>query len=390
VALALVLLAGSALLFASFQKVLAVDPGFRTERVWSGVVNLPGTRYPDGGSLVAFQARLLERLKALPGVTAAGLTDAIPFGPGGGDNVIFAEGHVPKPGESVISPARISVTPGYFESMGIRLLRGRLFEDRDTAASRRVIVIDDRLARWFWPDVDPVGKRMWRPSNVTLQPPKDESQFYTVVGVVNTVRAQSLTGEGERLGAVYHPMTQDPSRLLVLTARTPLPPPAMTAAVRAAVKELDLELPLSDVRTMTERRDVAMGNRRTPLVLSAVFGGVALFLAAIGLYGVLAYQVTQRRREIGIRMALGGHPSSIVRLVLGEGLVMVAAGAAVGLVGILAVGRVLQSQLYGVRASDPLIIAAMLGLVGGVAFLASLGPARRAAATDPVKALNDL
>jgi predicted permease len=390
VALALVLLAGAALLFASFHKLLAEDPGFRVERVWTGVVNLPTARYGPDESIVAFQARLLERLKAVPGVAAAGLTDTIPFGPGSSDSVIFAEGVVPKPGESIISAYQTRITPGYFETIGVRLLRGRLFEERDAAASPRVIVVDDRLAARFWPGADPIGKRMWQPADARALPPTDDTQFLTVVGVVNTIRMRTLSGEGERLGAVYHPMTQAPSRTLILTARSGAEPAALTAAIRAEVKRLDVEIPLSNVRTMIERRDQVMETRRMPLVLSVVFGAVALFLAAIGLYGVLAYQVTQRSREIGIRMALGGRAAAIVRLVLGEGLVMVATGGLLGLAGILAMGRILESQLFGVRPSDPLIITGIVCVVGLVALAACLVPARRAAAINPVRALNEL
>ncbi len=390
VALALVLLAGAALLFASFQKVLAEDPGFRVEQVWTGVLNLPRARYGSDESVVAFQARVLERLRAMAGVAAAGLTDTIPFGPGSSDGVIFAEGIIPKPGESVVSAYQTRITPGYLETMGVRLLRGRLFEERDATTSPRAIVIDDRIAARFWPGADPIGKRMWQPADLRLQPPTDDAQFLNVVGVVNTVRIRTLSGEGDRLGAVYFPMTQSPSRTLILTARSSAEPAALTAAIRAEVKRLDAEIPLSNVSTMTGRRDQVMEARRTPLILSVVFGAVALFLAAIGLYGVLVYQVTQRSREIGIRMALGGQPAAIVRLVLGEGLVMVGAGGLLGLAGILAMGRVLQSQLFGVRPSDPLIIAGIVAVVGLTGLGAGLVPARRAAAIDPVRALNEL
>jgi predicted permease len=390
VALALVLLAGAALLFASFQKLLAEDPGFKVDQVWTGVVNLPTARYGSDESIVAFQARLLERLNAVPGVAAAGLTDVIPFGPGSSDSVIFAEGVVPKPGESIISAYQTRITPGYFDAVGIRLLRGRRFEERDRAGSLRVIIVDDRMAARFWPGVDPIGKRMWQPADARALPPTDDAQFFNVVGVVNTVRMRTLDGEGERLGAVYYPMAQSPSRTLILTAHSGAEPGALTAAIRGEMKRLDAEIPLSNVRTMVERRDQVMETRRTPLVLSIVFGAVALFLAAIGLYGVLAYQVTQRSREIGIRMALGGQPAAIVTLVIREGLMMVGAGGLLGLAGIFALGRVLQSQLFGVRPSDPLIIAAIVCLVGLVAMGACLVPARRAASIDPVRALNEL
>jgi predicted permease len=390
VALALVLLTGSALLFTSFRQLLRVDPGFRAENVWSGFVPLPDARYRNDDSLRAFQRRMLEGVRAVPGVTAAGMTDMIPFGPGTSDSVIFAEGYQPKPGESIITAYQTNVTPGYFETMGVRLLRGRLFDGHDAATSPRVIIVDDRMARRFWPNQDPIGKRMWRPDDPRLFPPTDQSQYLTVVGVVNTVKLMDLTGALERFGAVYYPMEQNPSSLLVTVARGGVDAAALTAAVRSVVRRLDPELPLFNVRTMIERRDQMMQNRRTPVVLSVAFGAIALFLAVIGIYGVLAYLVVQRRREIGIRMALGGNTRSIFGLVLREGVLIVAAGAVLGVAGTLAIGRVLESQLYGVRPTDPLVIAATCSMVALVAVLACLVPARRAAQTDPVRALNEL
>ena len=390
VALALVLLAGSALLFASFRQMLAVDPGFRPDNVWSGIVSLPDTRYRDDASRLAFQRQLLDGVRAIPGVTAAGMTDIVPFGPGTSDSVMFPEGYQPKPGESIITAYQTDLTPGYFETMGIRLQRGRFFDDHDTATSLRVIIVDDRLAKRFWPKQDPVGKRMWRPEDSRLQPPTDQSRFFTVVGVVNTVHMRNLTGTDERFGAVYYPMAQDTSAQMITVARGRVDAASLTAAVRAVVRRLDPELPVFNVRTMTERRDTMMQSRRTPVVLSVAFGAIALFLAVIGIYGVLAYLVVQRRREIGIRMALGGNTRSIFTLVLREGFVIVAAGAVLGIAGTMALGRVLESQLYGVRPGDPLLVGATALVVAFVALLACLVPARRAAHTDPVRALNEL
>lgn len=388
VTLALVLLAGSALLLQSFREVLGIDPGFELEKVWTGAVNLPATRYPDAVSRRAFEERLLERVRAIPEVTAAGMTNVIPLGGSTSDSVMIAEGQVVEPGEPLITVYQSIVSPGYFEAMGIRLLQGRLFDGRDTEGALRTIVVDDRLARHFWPEQDPIGKRMFLPDTTGMTPGPD-TEWLTVVGVVRAVRMRGLTSE-ERLASAYHPSGQRPTGAFTLAVRSQLDPAGLTGAIRREVARLDPEMPVYGVRTMAERRDLALADRRMPMLLSVAFGGVALLLAAIGLYGVLAYQVNLRRREIGVRMALGSDRVGIFGLVLREGMILVSAGAAFGLAGTLVVGRAIASQLYGVGPAEPFVLATATALLVGVALLACLVPAHRASRVDPASALADM
>lgn len=389
VAFALVLLVGAGVLVASLNRVLAVDPGFRGERVLTGLISPPASRYP-AGALPALADRVLEAVRSLPGVEGAGLSSIIPFSGVGNDSVILAEGYQMTPGESVISPSDVQVTDGYFEAMGAQLVSGRWFTRGDVEGRPRVLIVDERLARRFWPDSDAVGRRMYRPvsaDDLFALPPED--QMLTIVGVVRDMRLSAIvdTLETERPGAYYSPLAQRPARNVGLAVRTAGDPAALIDAVRRAVAGVDPELPLFDVHTMDARTSEALADRRTPTLVAGSFAVVALFLAAIGLYGVLAYQVSQRRREIGIRMALGAGAPRIFRLVLGEGAVIVAVGAAFGLAGAFVLRRAIESQLYEVAAMDPIVLAIVGGVLMVVALIACLVPARRAAKTDPVAAL---
>ncbi len=296
VALAFVLLAGSGLLFSSFRQLMAVDPGFRPERLLTGKVNPPDVRYPDDNAVRAFAARALEGIRQLPGIQAAGMTTMLPFGGNNSSSVILAEGYVPAPGESVISPNSIAATPGYFEAMGIPLVRGRFFTDGDGPGAPGVIIVDERLARKFWPGADPIGRRMLMPDRPEeLTQPGPDANWLRVVGVVRTVKMQGL-GESadERVGAYYLPLAQRPGNGLTVAVRTASDPQLATAAIRRVVATLDPALPFHDVRTMPERLERSLTPRRTPMLLSLAFGATALLLAAIGIYGVLAYQVGLR------------------------------------------------------------------------------------------------
>lgn len=390
VALAFVLLIGAALLLASFRNLMAVDPGFKGDHVLTGRVNPPPIRYANDAAVRTFAATLLDGVRRMPGVSAAGLTSTLPFSGNNSSSVIVAEGYVPAPGESVIAPSYLSVTPGYFETMGMTLKRGRFFTDGDGAGAPGVIVVDERLARRFWPKADPIGRRMMLPKRPEdLANPGPDAVWLRVVGVVGTVRLQGLADSGEeRIGAYYLPFAQAPDPGISLAVRTTGDPTLMTTAIRRLVAGLDPALPFYDVRTMPERMERSLNPRRAPMTLSLAFGVVALLLAAIGLYGVLAYQVGLRSREIGIRMALGGGPGSILGLVLGEGAALVAAGLLAGGAGAVALRPLIASQLYGVGALDPFVVgtvAALLAVVGGAAAFA---PARRASRIDPVVALN--
>jgi predicted permease len=390
VAFTFVLLVGGGLLLASFRRILHVAPGFETERILTASVVLPRTRYGEEPKVRAFANESLLRLRALPGVVSAGATDTIPFGGYNNDSVILAEGYQMRPGESVISPRAVDVTPGYFETMGVRLVAGRFFQESDAAGALPVLIIDEKLAKRFWLGQNPIGRRMYRPTDINdLLAVNDKTVFLTVVGVVRDVKLQDIA-EGEKaVGAYYYPMDQDTSRAITFAIKTAGRPESLTSAVRGAVASLDPELPVYDVRTMEQRMDKALLNRRSPAMLSLGFAAVALLLSAVGIYGVLAYLVTQRTREIGIRMALGSSSGAVFALVLREGLLLVAAGFALGALGAFVLRRGLEAQLFGVRASDPGVLLSATLLLALVALVACALPARRASRIDPMTALAD-
>jgi predicted permease len=390
VGIAFMLLIGAALLLASFQRVIGIDPGFQPSHVLTARVALPAVRYPGDPEVNTFISRFLDRVRALPGVQFAGVTSNVPFGGDYSDSVILAEGYRMAPGESLISPFRVSVTPGYFEAMGIAIRRGRNFTESDTASSPGVVIVDEKLARRFWGDADPVGRRMYQPDNPEdLTKPGPNARWYTVAGVVSEIRMSGLIETDDRFGAYYLPMQRRPSRSLTLTVKTGVELTTLTPALRRELAAIDGELPLYGVMPMQQRVDDSLVDRRTPMLLSTMFAAVALFLAALGIYGVLAYQVAQRRREIGIRLALGSDSSAIFRLVLSEGMLLLVLGLAAGLTGAFAIRRALEAQLYGVGAMDPVILGAVSVVLCLVALIACAVPARRASRIDPVAALVD-
>jgi predicted permease len=389
VAVAFVLLLGAGLLMASFRQVLSVDPGFDPRQVLTASVRLPASRYAGDDELRAFAATALTRVRALPGVVKAGATSSIPFGGNYSDSVILAEGYQRLPGESVLSPSRLQVTPGYVEALRIPLTRGRLFDDRDTKDAQRTVIVDERLAKQFWPGRDPIGRRMYRPSSPENAMVTDEkTEWLTVVGVVGDVKQRGLVESQASVGAYYLPVEQNTMRTMTFAIRTTTDPTALVNQVRREVATLDPELPVFSAKTMEELTDDSLVTRRWPMLLSMGFGIVALLLSAVGIYGVLAYLVTQRTKEIGIRMALGGTPRSVFDLVLKEGLVLVGVGLAVGAVGAVAIRKSLEAQLYGVRPSDPAVLMIATLVLGAVALVACAIPARRATRIDPVVALS--
>jgi predicted permease len=390
VAFAYVLLIGAGLLLASFQRVLSLDPGFRGEGVVTASIQLPRTRYEKDDAVRQFSDEALRRLRALPGVTAAGATDTIPFSGNHSDSVIIAEGHQMRPGESVLSPMQVTVTPGYFETMGARLVSGRFFSETDAAKAPPVAVVDQKLARLFWGDRDPIGKRMYLPSNINdLLSVNDKTVFITVVGVIADMKLESLTEREGEVGTYYFPQAQSPSHGLTFALRTEADLDATVGGVRAAVRAMDPELPVFDVASMPQRTGHALAGRRTPMLLAIGFGALAVCLSAIGIYGVLAYLVAQRTREIAIRIALGSSGRAVFALVLREGLVLLAGGFLLGALGLFAVRGALESQLYGVRPGDPLVLAAVGAVLAAVALAACTLPARRATRIDPILALSD-
>lgn len=392
VAVAFVLLIGAMLLLASFRSVLAVDPGFTAKDVLTGRVSPLATAYPDDAAVLAYIDRTLERIRALPGVEEAGVSSFLPFSSDESSRVIFPEGYAPVRGETVVSPHQLSVSPGYLEALRIPLRRGRLFTASDSASSPRVVIVDEALSQRFWPDTDPIGRRMYfpqRPEDVAN--PGPDVIWLRVVGVLSAVKLKGLV-EGEeqaRAGAYYVPFAQNPSRNVGFAIRTRdgADTSGVTAAVQRALAEVDPEMQLFDVVPMPERVERSLNPRRAPMLLSLGFGLVALLLASVGIYGVLAYQVVQRTREIGIRLAVGSDAAGVLRLILGEGLLLVVIGLVGGVAGAIALRSVIASQLYGVSPLDPLVMIAVMLIMAIASLTACVGPAMRASKVDPVVAL---
>jgi predicted permease len=387
-AFAFILLVCAGLLAVSFRQVLVVHPGFEPDGVLTAMISLPAPHYKTDVELQAFAARALEATRRLPGVQSAGITTAIPFGGHYSDSVIFPEGYViGKGGESAISPSQLAVSEGYLETMHTRLLRGRLFNAGDTAPAPKRVIVDARLAQRFWPDLDPIGRRMYQPVDAQHLTPGPKTQYLTVVGVVDDVKLTGLVEPDGRFGAYYFPYAQSPDNGFALAVRSSRDPLLLTAAIRRVVAAIDPELPVFSVKTMNERMQEALVSRRVPLLLALGFAAVALFLSAVGVYGVLAYQVAQRTREIGIRMALGSTARAISSLVLADSARMLALGLGIGMVGTFVASRAMRNLLYGVQPMDPVVLAVVAAVLTGVALVAAAVPARRAQQIDPAVAL---
>jgi predicted permease len=386
------LLMGSALLWVSLRNLLAVDPGFSTENVITGAISLPGARFAADDAARAFLNRSLTSIRQLPGVAAAGATTIVPLRGISQTGIILAEGYVPKPGEPPVSGVRSFVTSGYFEAVGTALIRGRYFDERDNQPTSRAIVIDERLARRFWPDGDAIGRRMFWPTNPRQLSTIDaNTRWLTVIGVVRTARLRgpmAEEGPSGTSGTYYLPYAVTAPRDVGYVIRTEGEPTGIVRDMRSALAQVDREVPLFDIRTMSERTELALMSRTNTMHLGTLFAAVALFLSAIGLYGVLAYLVTQRTREIGVRLAVGSTPGAIVGLVLREGLSMAIGGVALGAAGTLAFGRLAASQLYGITPSDPWVMLLTTVTLTAVAALACIIPARRAAHVDVMRILS--
>jgi predicted permease len=390
VAIALVLLIGAGLLLASFRAVLRLDLGFQPENVATAAVNLPATSYKDAPALVTFEQRALQAIRAIPEVEAAGSTSLLPFSGNINANVIMAEGYVMKPGESLLAPSTAFVSAGYFEAMHVQLVRGRLFDERDTATAPKTIIVDNRLARKFWPDRDPVGRRMYTPTD-----PKDlfkitpETQFLTVVGVIKEVQLTDPRADFTPIGTCYFPFEQlaGASRSLTLVVKTRTASSTIANSVRSRIASLDPQLPVFRARSMQAWIDLALVGRRGFMLIALAFGVVALLLSAVGIYGVLAYTVSQRRREIGVRMALGSTAGRVFTLVLGEGLRILTIGLGVGLTLSVLVGQLMKNQLFSVAPLSPVVITLVTLALSVVALVASTIPAWRASRVNPVAVL---
>ncbi len=376
-ALATLLVASAALLLRSLREIHATDPGFRTEGLTAVTVNMPQSRYPTPGERRAFVRSVESTLAALPDVREVGSIHLLPLTPANWSFPYLAEGHVARPDEPLPSANVRLVTASYFRTAGVRMVRGRAFEEGDGVDDPRVGVINEAMARRLWPGEDPLGKEIRLFG----------SQPFTVVGVVEDVRQHALT---ERSRAEYYlPYEQWGWAVtwLFVLVRSPRDAGTLAAQLREAVLSVDPVVPAPEIRAMEEVVAESVARERVVAFLVTGFGLAALLLGVVGVYGVTSYVVGGRLREFGIRLAVGAEPRAIVRDALARGLAPVGAGLAAGLLGALAGGRLLSGFLYGVTPRDPLTLVAVPAIMGCAALAAALGPALRASRVDPVRVL---
>lgn len=377
VALSLVLLIGASLLVRSYRHIGKSHPGFDPHNVLSFRIALPAAKYPNPDSIVSFFRRANERLNGLPGIESAAMTYSLPMSTVAlAWEPIVVEGYVPGDSQpSIISNVRI-VSPDYFRTMRVRLMNGRLFDEHDTKGGMETVIVDEAVAERFWPGEDPIGKRLQRANS---------DSWRTVVGVVSDARQYSA--EKEPPITVYFPFEQYVARNMFMVIRTTADPAAMVTAITAEIQILDADMPVFDVNTMDQRLYDSLSSRRFAMLLFGAFALIALALGGVGIYGVIAYTVNQRTHEVGIRLALGAQPGSILRMVVGQALALTAGGIAIGLVSAFALTRVMTTLLYGINATDVFTFVTTPLQIGAIAIIASYVPARRASRLDPMIAL---
>ena len=387
IALAFVLLAGAALLGLSLKKVMAISPGFRADHVLTGQFTLPWGSY-DGSERVALLDRLLESIGRQPGVAAAGTITNLPLSGDNGKTAVTPKGYVPQPGESLHGHYSYGVDGDYFSALGISLREGRFLTSADSHRSEKVCVVDEDFARRYWPHGGALGQQGFHGEIVFTGKgyDTDNANLFTIVGVVGAVKQAELT-ESQGQGAVYLPFRYRDSGNIFVVTRTSQRPEVFAATLRKLVRTTDPDLAIDDVRSMDARIDDSLVARRSPALLAGIFAGVALLLAALGTYGVLSYAVAQRRREIGIRMALGAQREQIGAQFLSLGLRLLAAGTILGLIGAWLAGRAMQSILFEVPALPVAALLVTALVMTAVSLGACLIPARRATKVDPMIAL---
>jgi putative ABC transport system permease protein len=389
VALASLLLVGASLLIQSFQGLQNVPLGFDPHNLLTAEIKLPNAKYQNEAEqsvnipkLATFYDLLLEKIQNIPGAEATALADDAPFC--GHDRFMdFGIIGQPEPAHGQEPTAEfVSVSPDYFKALRIQLVRGRTFDGEDSIGKTPVVVIDEKLAVRCFPSQDPIGQQ------ITEDPHKGDSIKYTIVGMVRTVRRSDLANP-PRTPELYFPVSQRPDLQMTLMLRAKRDPLQLVSAVRAAVQLADRNLPVFNIRTMENQVSNELVTQRLSVILVGLFSVLALLLAAVGLYGVLAYSIAQRTREIGIRIALGAESGSILSLVVRQGLMIVGIGLFVGIIAATISARLIQSLLYGVSGTDPIAILTAVGVLGLVAFLACVVPALRAIRTNPIIALRE-
>ena len=377
VALALVLLVGAGLFLRSLAALEAVNPGFQPNGVITAGLSLPETHYADRGKRIAFFRAVLGNLAAMPGVTSAAAALPVPFSGDGGSASFAIEGRPSPPGDPGPHGDVGYVTPDYFAALKIPIRKGRVFTDLDRQDTEPVVLVDETLARQYWPGEDPIGKHLRRGRR---------APWATIVGVVRHVKNADLGGEDVK-GKYYFPLYQDPPPMARFVVRTLSDPGRLAAGIRDAVRSVDGTQPVSQVRLLPEMVNSSLAPRRFVVTVLSVFAGTALLMAVIGLYGVISYAVTQRTQELGVRMALGAQQGEILKLVLGQGMRLAGAGAASGLVVSVIASLLLRNELFHVSSFDPLTFTLMAAVLIGAALRASYIPARRATRVDPMVAL---
>ncbi len=378
-ALCVVLLIGASLLIRSFSSLTSVSPGFTAENVLTFDLTMTGPKYSDPHVITSTYRQIWDRLDRLPGVTASGGISSIPLSDAFAWTPITVEGRTPLPGENFLNADIRIVSGRYFQAMEIPLRRGRLFDENDTDKQPKVVIVDEFMAEQLWPGQDAVGKRIHIVQLTSGDP------WQTVIGVVGRVKQDSLDSN-PRI-AFYIPQTQFPTRALTVVLRSKASPGALTSSIKTELAAVDSDLPMYDVRTMSARVGESLARRRFSMTLLGVFAAVALVLAVIGVYGVIAFLVGQGRREIGIRIALGATKRHILSHILRQGMVLAIVGCAFGLAAAFALTRLMQSLLFGVSATDIFSFTTIPAALIFAALLASYVPARRAARIDPLSSI---
>jgi putative ABC transport system permease protein len=384
IALATVLLSGAGLLGLSLERAMAVSPGFRPEHVLSGQISVTGARYPDGAARLAFSERLLQNIARQPGVLAAGVVNNVPLSGNSGKSAATVVGHVRRSGEAPRGNYSYRVDGDYFGAMGFSLREGRFLTAEDSRRSTLVCVVDEDFARYYWPHTSALGQRLFQGGEVTT-----DSQAFTVVGVVGAVKQAGLTDQTAQ-GAVYYPYALNWDDGFFVVVRASLRPESLGLALQKVVRQIDPETPVNGLRSMDTRIADSLVAQRSPALLAGIFSLIAVLLVGVGVYGVLSYAVAQRRREIGVRMALGARPAQIRGQFLAVALRLLVAGTILGAMGAWLTGRAIQTLLFQVEPLHLATLAGAAGFIGAVSLVACLVPSQRATRISPAEALADL
>jgi predicted permease len=380
IALAFILLAGAVLLALSLQRVMAVSPGFQSDHVLTGQILLPWADYSEAARLTFVEA-LMDKIGHLPGVVFAGVVNNVPFSGKIGKSAATVMGHVLRSGESARGHYSYGVAGDYFRAMGFSLRSGRFLTADDSRRPERVCVVDEDFARYYWPHASAIGQRLWDGSEAGK-----DAETFTVVGVVGGVKQAGLT-EDQAQGAIYYPYAFRIGDSVFVAVRTSVPPESLALTLQKVVRQIDADVPIDDLRSMDTRISDSLVARRSPALLAGLFSGIALLLTSIGTYGVLSYAVSQRRREIGVRMALGAQPRQIRSQFLSLSLRLLAGGTLLGLIGAWQASRAMRTLLFQVPPLDVAVLAGAACVTAVVCLAACLLPSQRAARTSPMQAL---